>query len=61
MIFGAAVYNTRRSNAYEVVNSSHRRSLNGSLASGITEATSTLYLMNIFEPFAMVFNYVKTY
>lgn len=33
------VYNSRRSNVYELVND--QRSLNGSLASGLTEATST--------------------
>lgn len=33
------VYNTRRSNVYEAINP-HRRSLNGSMASGLTEATS---------------------
>lgn len=36
-----AVYNSRRSNVYEAVNP-HHRSLNGSMASGLTEATSSL-------------------
>lgn len=44
------VYNSRRSNVYEMVND--QRSLNGSMASGLTEATSTyskfsLMLLNI--------------
>ena len=38
------VYNSRRSNVYEQVSNHHHRSLNGSMASGLTEATSTFYL-----------------
>lgn len=39
VLFFSLVYNSRRSNVYEQVND-HHRSLNGSLASGLTEATS---------------------